>query len=212
MSIGFKPLRGLALSTSLAALGCHAQKPIQAPAQSSIQAAQSAAITPAVQVGVKLPADLARRIEVMIRSKSDIPIDYTVTVGEPAKSDISGFDLITVSFAPDGKPAKSAPFLLSVDGKTLAQLNRFDISQDPAAKVSAEGRPSRGGPATAPVTIVGYDDLECPFCAIMNATLFPAVVNRYKDQVRIVYRDFPLEELHPWAKHAAIDANCLAAG
>jgi protein-disulfide isomerase len=195
------------LAISLAALGCHAQ----IPASTSSAPTASASAAQPVQIGVKLAPDLARRIEVMIRSKSDVPTEYTIAIGEPAKSDISGFDLIDVSFAPDGKPAKTVPFLLSADGKTLAQLNRFDISQDPAAKVSAAGRPGRGGPANAPVTIVGFDDLECPFCAIMNATLFPAVTNRYKDQVRIVYRDFPLEELHPWAKHAAIDADCLAA-
>jgi protein-disulfide isomerase len=202
---GVKPLRGLALAISLAALGCHAQPPAQGAAQS----ATGSATTQPVQIGVKLSPDLARRIEVMIRSKSDVPLDYTISVGEPAKSDISGFDLIAVSFAPEGKPARTASFLLSVDGKTLAQLNRFDIRQEPAAKVSAAGRPSRGGPATAPVTIVGFDDLECPFCALMNAELFPAILNRYKDQVRIVYRDFPIEELHPWAKRAAIDADCL---
>jgi protein-disulfide isomerase len=36
------------------------------------------------------------------------------------------------------------------------------------------------------------------------------VLNRYKDQVRVVYRDFPLDQ-HPWAMHAAVDANCVAA-
>ena len=45
----------------------------------------------------------------------------------------------------------------------------------------------------------------------MNALLFPAVLDRYKDQVRVVYRDLPLVDLHPWALHAAVDANCLAA-
>ena len=59
--------------------------------------------------------------------------------------------------------------------------------------------------------IVGFDDLECPYCAQMHAEIFPALLARYKDQVRVVYRDFPLEEIHPWAMHAAVDANCLAA-
>jgi protein-disulfide isomerase len=60
------------------------------------------------------------------------------------------------------------------------------------------------------VVIVGFDDLECPFCAKMHAQIFPALQERYKDQVRIVYRDFPLDQ-HPWAVRAAVDANCLAA-
>jgi len=45
----------------------------------------------------------------------------------------------------------------------------------------------------------------------MNAEIFPAILDRYKDQVRVVYRDFPLYDIHPWAMHAAIDANCLGA-
>ncbi len=36
-------------------------------------------------------------------------------------------------------------------------------------------------------------------------------MDRYKDKVRFVYRDFPLVDLHPWAMRAAVDANCLAA-
>jgi protein-disulfide isomerase len=101
-------------------------------------------------------------------------------------------------------------FLLSNDGKTLAQFTKFDISKDPKSLVSDAGRPARGGPANAPVVIVGFDDLECPFCAKMHAQLFPALMERYKDQVRIVYRDFPLDQ-HPWAIRAAVDSNCLGA-
>jgi protein-disulfide isomerase len=193
MLIGVSPLRALALVVLLAAAGCHAQT-----------------ATP-VQVGVKLSPDLARRIEVLIRSRSDIPADYTITIDPPAKSDVAGFDQIAVSFGADGKPSRSIAFLLSADGKTLAQLNKFDISQDPKDKISTVGRPGRGGPPNAPVLVVSFDDLECPYCAMMNAELFPAILNRYKDQVRVVYRDLPLDELHPWARHAAVDANCLAA-
>jgi protein-disulfide isomerase len=198
MLIGVRPLRALALVVSLAVLGCHAQTAVPASGADP------------VQVGVKLPPELARRIEVIIRSRAQLPAEYTISFGDPAKSEVPGYALISVSFSAQGKPVKAAPFLLSDDGKTLAQLNKFDISHDPMENVSVAGRPARGGPPSAPVTIVGFDDLECPYCAQMNAELFPAVLNRYKDQVRVVYRDFPLEELHPWAKHAAVDANCLA--
>jgi len=194
MLYGVRPLQSLALAVALAALGCHAQTG-----------------APIVEPGVKLSPDLARRVEVMIRSRSDVSADYVIAVGEPTKSDVPGYAQIVVTFTGDGRTSRPVPFLLSSDGKTLAQFNKFDLSQDPRDKVSATGRPARGGPPNAPVLIVGFDDLECPFCAQMNATLFPAILNRYKDQVRIVYRDFPLEDLHPWAKHAAVDANCLAA-
>jgi protein-disulfide isomerase len=77
--------------------------------------------------------------------------------------------------------------------------------------ISDAGRPSRGGPASAPVVIVNFDDLECPFCGRFHDSLFPAITQRYGDKVHIVYRDFPLSEIHPWAMHAAVDVNCIAA-
>jgi protein-disulfide isomerase len=45
----------------------------------------------------------------------------------------------------------------------------------------------------------------------MHSSLFPDTLDRYKDTVRFIYKDDPLTELHPWAMHAAVDANCLAA-
>jgi protein-disulfide isomerase len=45
----------------------------------------------------------------------------------------------------------------------------------------------------------------------MHLSLFPSTLDRYKDKVRFIYKDNPLTDLHPWAMHAAVDANCVAA-
>jgi protein-disulfide isomerase len=189
-----KPLRAPALAVTfalmLAALGCHAQTPAQGSG--------------------KLSPDLARRVEVLIRSNSSVPPDYAIQIGPRTSGDVPGYDDISVTFTADGKTSKPMTFLLSTDGKTLAQFSKFDISKDPKLLVSGEGRPGRGGPANAPVLIVGFDDLECPYCAKMHAQLFPALLERYKNQVHIVYRDFPLDQ-HPWAMRAAVDVNCVGA-
>ena len=146
----------------------------------------------------------------MIRSRSDVPANYEFHIESLSKSDIPGYDTVTVDFSTEGKSSRPIPFLLSKDGKTLAQFSKFDISKDLRTSVSGVDRPARGGALDAPVLIVGFDDLECPFCARMNAQLFPAILDRYKDQVRIVYRDFPLDQ-HPWALRAAVDTNCVGA-
>jgi protein-disulfide isomerase len=191
--IAFKPFRVALFTLSLAALGCHAQ----APSQTSTQ-------TPGT-----LSPEQARRVEVLIRSKSSVPPEYVVNIGPKAKSEVPGFDEIPVTFQANGQSSKPMNFLLSADGKTLAQFTKFDISADPKKLVSEANRPARGGPSNAPVVIVGFDDLECPFCSKMHSQLFPALTARYKNQVRIVYRDFPLDQ-HPWAMRAAIDTNCLS--
>jgi protein-disulfide isomerase len=182
--------RALIFALTLAAVGCHAQTPTDASKQ--------------------LSPELARRVEVLIRSKTSVTPDYDIHIGPRTKSNVPDFDEISVTFTTEGKTSKPVTFLLSTDGKTLAQFSKFDISKDPKSLVSGDGRPARGGPASAPVLIVGFDDLECPFCAKMHAQLFPALMDRYKDQIHVVYRDFPLDQ-HPWAMRAAIDANCVGA-
>ena len=63
------------------------------------------------------------------------------------------------------------------------------------------------GDASAPVTIVVFEDFQCPFCKQVHETL-ERVVARYKDKVRLVHRDFPLDALHPAAWRAHEAARC----
>jgi protein-disulfide isomerase len=77
-------------------------------------------------------------------------------------------------------------------------------------KIDVRGRPSRGN-KNAKVVVVNFDDFQCPFCSRMHQTLFPELLKEYGDRVQFVYKDYPLSEIHPWAIHAAVDANCLAA-
>jgi protein-disulfide isomerase len=150
------------------------------------------------------------RVEVLLRQKANLPPGSTVQLGPRMPSDVAGYDNIAVSFSAEGKTSRPVNFLLSTDGKTLAQFSKYDLTADPRTMISDAGRPSRGGPETAPVIIVGFDDLECPFCARLHESIFPAITQRYGSKVRIVYKDFPLDQ-HPWAMHAAVDVNCLGA-
>ena len=151
-----------------------------------------------------------RRIEVLVRSQFNIPQDYDVAVGARTASQFPGYDGLPITLARGGK-SQVVNFLISTDGKTLARLDTFDLVKDPAFSIDVAGRPVRGNPA-AKVTVINFDDLECPYCARMHQSLFPDTIARYKDKVRFIYKDNPLPaEMHPWAMHAAVDANCLAA-
>jgi protein-disulfide isomerase len=149
-------------------------------------------------------------VEILVRQKANLPPGSSVVIGPRMPSDLPGYDNISVSFSAEGKTSRPVNFLLSKDGKTLAQFSKFDLTADPRTMISDAGRPSRGGPERAPVIIVGFDDLECPFCARLHESIFPAITQRYGDKVRIVYKDFPLDQ-HPWAMRAAVDVNCLGA-
>jgi protein-disulfide isomerase len=153
---------------------------------------------------------LNRRIEVMVRTQFSVPPDYSVVLGARGPSKVSGYDTLPVTLS-RGEKSQKVDFLISTDSKTLARLETFNLATDPVFSIDIAGRPIRGNPA-AKVTVINFDDLECPFCARLHQSLFPNTLARYKDKVRFVYKDNPLPaEMHPWAMHAAVDANCLAA-
>jgi protein-disulfide isomerase len=160
------------------------------------------------QTNAPANANINRHIEVMVRSQYNLPQDYDVSIGARTASDIPGYDSLPITFSKSGH-STTTNFLISKDNTKLARLETFDLANDPVYHIDIANRPIRGNPS-APVTIVNFDDLECPFCARMHQELFPATANRYKDKIRFIYKDNPLVEIHPWAMHAAVDANCVA--
>ena len=93
---------------------------------------------------------------------------------------------------------------------TLRSASKVDITlAAPAvrrANVSIEGAPVRGD-ASAAVTIVEFSDFHCPFCRTVQPTLLQ-LLERYKGKVKVVYRDLPLDGLHPNARRASEAARC----
>jgi protein-disulfide isomerase len=150
---------------------------------------------------------LERKIEVLIRSQFSVPPEYEIQLGARIKSNMEGYDTLPVTFIHEDKRT-SVEFLVSGDGSTLARLEKFNINNNPSLSIDTDRRPARGAP-TAKVEIINFDDLECPYCGMLNNEILPATMDHYQGLVKIVYKDYPLPN-HPWALHAAVDANCLA--
>jgi protein-disulfide isomerase len=166
-------------------------------------------------VAQSAPPDVAHKIERQVRSFYNIPADVKLTVGAIAPStDMPGYDSVAVTIEGGDGKQKDYKFLLSRDRATMLRVTKFDLNKDPyqelMSKIDVTGRPSRGA-KSAKVTVVNFDDFECPYCASMHHTLFPEILKEYGDRVAFIYKDYPLAEIHPWAIHAAVDANCLAA-
>jgi protein-disulfide isomerase len=168
--------------------------------------------------GAQIPADihpapdplspsLDRRIELLIRSQFSVRPDYDMTLGARTTSDTAGFDKLPVTFSHKGKQT-TVDFLISKDGSTLERVEKFNTNNNAAMAIDVDKRPVRGA-ATAKVEIINFDDLQCPYCGMLNSEILPQTMNHYKGLVKIVYKDYPLPG-HPWAMRAAVDANCLA--
>lgn len=154
-------------------------------------------------------AAVNRRIAQKVRSTFQLPPSLDVSVGKRGPSEIPGYDIVPVTLS-NANHTSTHQFLISKDDKTLIEWEKLDISKDLMDTINTEGRPERGN-KDAKVTIVNYDDFECPFCSRMHQTLFPDLMKSYGSEVKVIYKDYPLVEIHPWAMHAAVDANCLAA-
>jgi protein-disulfide isomerase len=74
------------------------------------------------------------------------------------------------------------------------------------AELSVAGEPAKGS-EKARVTIVKFEDFQCPFCKQVQPT-FNELLARYNGKVRLVHKDLPLDSLHPQARQAAEAARC----
>ncbi len=157
-------------------------------------------------------ADLNQRIERQVRSYTEAPPNAQVTIGVRTPSNFAGYDNLPVTIEANGV-RKPVNFLIAKDGSKLLYVTEIDLREDPYAanmrKIDTHGRPFRGA-ENGPVTLVVYDDFECPFCSRMYVTLMNEVMTKYRDRVKIVMKDFPILDAHLWAMRAAVDAHCLA--
>jgi protein-disulfide isomerase len=182
-------VRGFIFSFALLALGCSAQTPVTVN---------------------KVDPELQRKIELQIRNRfAGLPPTVTFEISERKPSDIPGWDSLTVQLK-SARGTQPIALLISKDNKEMAHMERFKLDNVPGSTVSLDGRPVRGNP-NAKVTVVSFDDFQCPYCAVMHLKLFPTLLKEYGDRVRFIYKDFPLEQIHPWAVRASVNANCIAA-
>src|ERR1700733_13667839 len=90
----------------------------------------------------------------------------------------------------------------------LARSPPPTASESTPVKLNIEHQPSFG-PADAPVTIVEFGDLQCPSCRAEAPLLRELIPEFFPNKVRIVFKDYPLESIHPWARAASIAGRCV---
>ena len=121
------------------------------------------------------------------------------------------FEQGTLTMQEAGRPKQDRVVLLTRDHKhmILSEIYNMGIDRRLLAlhTISLHDEPSIG-PSTAPVTLVEYADLQCPMCARMHEFLETKVAPRYGNQVRIVFKEFPLVNIHDWSYTAAIADQC----
>jgi len=184
------------LVMSLAALTTHAQQPKAAATGASASASPASSQT-------------QKNIEAYLRNLYAFGPDVKLIIGPLRESPVEGI-LETNIDVTIGENKEAAKFYVSKDGRFLFRGDVSDMTKDPLAENLAQIRmtdaPALGDPK-APVTIVEYSDFECPVCRNLHDAL-RRILPTYAGKVRVIFKDFPIEQLHPWARTAAIAGRC----
>jgi protein-disulfide isomerase len=151
---------------------------------------------------------LQKTIEAYLRNLYAFGPDVQVTVAAPKETPVPGLLETSVSIKA-GESSEDGTFYLSKDGKYLIRGEIAELGKDPLAAnralIDIKDAPVMGDPK-ASVTVVEYSDFECPVCRSLHDVM-RGLLKSYP-QVRVVFKDYPIEVLHPWARTAALAGRC----
>ena len=150
-------------------------------------------------------------IEVYVRHLYVWGPQIQVEVGDPKPSELFGFQQINV-VASAGGASQEDLFYVSNDGRKIVRGVIYDLTKSPfeadLKKLKTEFQPSFG-PPDAPVVLVLFSDFQCSYCKEEAKMIRQNLPSTYPKEVRVYFKDFPLEQIHPWAKAAAIAGRCV---
>jgi protein-disulfide isomerase len=150
-------------------------------------------------------------LEAYVRHLYVLQPQLTVTIGDPKASALPGFKEVRVRIA-QGAQFQEVPLYVSNDGQKIVQGVFYDVAANPFKpeldKLKTQFQPALGT-AGAPVAIVLFSDMQCPFCKGEAEMIRKNLIQNYPTQVRLYFKDYPLENLHPWAKAAAMAGRCV---
>lgn len=149
--------------------------------------------------------------EAYVRHALVVAPNVEFKIDDPKPSDIPGFKEVIVHLS-FGQASKDLTFYVSNDGNHILRGDAYDVRTSPfqkqLGKLKTDLSPSYGTPG-APVVMVVFSDFQCPLCKQFAQTLKDHLTSTYPTQVRIYFKDFPLDAIHPWARTAAIGGRCV---
>jgi protein-disulfide isomerase len=135
----------------------------------------------------------------------------TVQVADARPAALPGYFEVKVTGSAGGV-TQDEIFYVHADGKKMVRGSVFDIAQNPFAeelgKLKTEMQPSQGTPG-APVVLVVFSDFQCSYCRQTAKTLQENLLKTFPKEVRMYFKDFPLDAIHPWARTASIAGRCV---
>jgi len=164
--------------------------------------------SPAKPSATQNPDSLEARVEHYLRNLYAWGPDFDVKVGTPKPSPIPDLLAVPVTVATGGQ-SDTATVYVDKNVKFLFRGELADMTVDPLAETLSKLHPGNSpslGPKDAKITLIEFADFECPSCRQLDLILRDLTASN--PDIRLVYKNFPLTSLHPWAMTAAIAAQC----
>ena len=158
----------------------------------------------------KAPVIDKPKLESYLRYAEGFAPDVKFVVDDPVATPLAGYYRLLVHLSlGDSKQEKT--YYLTADGKHILPGPIWDLDQSPfvesSEKLTADG--PAFGPTDARITIVVFSDFQCPYCREFARTIRDNIPQKYPRDVRVVFKDFPLDAIHPWARAAAEAGHCV---
>jgi protein-disulfide isomerase len=154
------------------------------------------------------PLQLEKTVEAYLRNLFAWGPTFQVKLGPFKDAELPGFYVVPIEVTVNDQSDHGTVYV-SKDGRFMFRGDINNLGADPFADnrehLHLSGDPSKG-PADAAVSVVIFSDFQCPHCRLIYQDL-KSVEPRYP-QVRFVFKDFPLTQIHPWAMTAALAARC----
>jgi protein-disulfide isomerase len=170
--------------------------------------AQQASAPAAGNVAAASSTQIPKNVEAYLRHLYAFGPETEIHVGEPQETPVAGLLVCDVKVKISGSE-ENVKFYVSKNGQFLFRGELSDLTKDPLAETRASMKIKDApafGDSKAPITIVEYSDFECPVCRSLHDVM-RGVLQQYP-QARLVFMDFPLESIHPWARTAALAGRC----
>jgi|CZKS01.1.fsa_nt_gi protein-disulfide isomerase len=150
-------------------------------------------------------------LETYIRHLLAVIPEVQIKIDDPKPSQVPNLEQVDVHFI-YGARTQDETFYVTKDGHRIIRGYIYDLAQNPFKedldKLKTSLSPSFGA-AGAPVVLVLFSDFECPNCKEEAKTLRQNLPAAFPKDVRVYFKDFPIEQIHPWAKPAAMAGQCV---
>jgi len=150
-------------------------------------------------------------LEAYLRHLLAVIPEVQMKIEDPKPGPVPSLLQLDVELSYGGR-GQTETFYMTKDGKDIIRGYIYNLSQNPFKEDLDKLKPGLApsiGTAGAPVVLIVFSDFECPNCREEAKILRQNLTSAYPKDVRLYFKDFPLEQIHPWAKPAAVAGQCV---